>query len=185
MPIMNYFQSRTAYGWRSCNVPPFYLLLSNDAFPSSQQINKSDRFLVLAFFLLAQFDLLVEYQSFHADGSGKKTGFRDGKLADLSAVLDRDASVRFVTRKDPEALGLIRHDAAHVLAEAVQTVMRRHGLPNPYEQLKALTRGQAITRESIRAFIAGLDLPDEPKRALLALTPASYTGRAEALAKSV
>ena len=44
----------------------------------------------------------------------------DGKLADLSAVLDRDASVRFVTRKDPEALGLIRHDAAHVLAEAVQ-----------------------------------------------------------------
>jgi adenylosuccinate lyase len=72
-----------------------------------------------------------------------------------------------------------------VLAEAVQTVMRRHGLPNPYEQLKALTRGQAITKDSIREFIAGLDLPEEPKRALLELTPATYTGRAESLAKSV
>jgi adenylosuccinate lyase len=72
-----------------------------------------------------------------------------------------------------------------VLAEAVQTVMRRHGLPNPYEQLKALTRGQAITQASIREFIAGLDLPDEPKRALLALTPATYTGHAESLAKHV
>jgi adenylosuccinate lyase len=72
-----------------------------------------------------------------------------------------------------------------VLAEAVQTVMRRHGLPNPYEQLKALTRGQAITKDSIRAFIAGLDLPDEPKRALLEMTPATYTGHAETLAKKV
>jgi adenylosuccinate lyase len=72
-----------------------------------------------------------------------------------------------------------------VLAEAVQTVMRRYGLPNPYEQLKALTRGQAITQASIREFIAGLDLPEEPKRALLELTPGTYTGRAESLAKSV
>ncbi|MFM6987936.1 MAG: adenylosuccinate lyase [Arenimonas sp.] len=77
-------------------------------------------------------------------------------------------------------------DAAwEVLAEPVQTVMRRYGLPNPYEQLKALTRGQGITRDSMQAFIRGLELPAEAKDALLALTPASYTGRAEALAKAI
>ncbi len=74
-------------------------------------------------------------------------------------------------------------DAAwEVLAEPIQTVMRRHGLPNPYEQLKALTRGRDITRESIRAFIERLDLPSDEKRRLLELTPASYTGLAATLA---
>ncbi|HEX7916885.1 adenylosuccinate lyase [Rudaea sp.] len=72
-----------------------------------------------------------------------------------------------------------------VLAEAVQTVMRRHGLPEPYEQLKALTRGQGITRESMREFIAGLALPDADKQRLLALTPAGYIGVAESLAKNI
>ncbi|MEO7148631.1 MAG: adenylosuccinate lyase [Rhodanobacteraceae bacterium] len=72
-----------------------------------------------------------------------------------------------------------------VLAEAIQTVMRRHGLQEPYEQLKALTRGQGITRESLRAFIESLDLPKADKGRLLALTPPSYTGLAEALAKSI
>jgi adenylosuccinate lyase len=72
-----------------------------------------------------------------------------------------------------------------VLAEAVQTVMRRYGLPEPYEQLKALTRGQGITRESMRSFIAGLDLPADAKQALAELTPASYVGLAARLAKSV
>lgn len=72
-----------------------------------------------------------------------------------------------------------------VLAEAVQTVMRRHGLPNPYEQLKALTRGRAIDEQSIREFIATLALPDDTKRALLDLTPASYTGLAARLAAEI
>jgi adenylosuccinate lyase len=72
-----------------------------------------------------------------------------------------------------------------VLAEAVQTVMRRHGLPEPYEQLKALTRGHGITRESMRAFIDGLDLPVEAKQRLLALTPGSYIGRASELARAI
>jgi adenylosuccinate lyase len=72
-----------------------------------------------------------------------------------------------------------------VLAEAVQTVMRRYGLPEPYEQLKALTRGQGITRESMRAFIEGLALPDEARQRLLALTPAGYTGLAEPLARGI
>jgi adenylosuccinate lyase len=72
-----------------------------------------------------------------------------------------------------------------VLAEAVQTVMRRYGLPEPYEQLKALTRGQGITRESMHAFISGLDLPTDAKRRLLSLTPGSYVGLAEKLAQDV
>ncbi len=72
-----------------------------------------------------------------------------------------------------------------VLAEAVQTVMRRHGLPNPYEQLKALTRGQGITRESMRVFIETLALPEADKRRLLDMTPGGYTGLAEHLAREV
>ena len=77
-------------------------------------------------------------------------------------------------------------DAAwEVLAEPIQTVMRRHGLPNPYERLKELTRGKAITRESIAAFIETLELPAEEKRRLLALTPGGYTGLAAALARRV
>ncbi|MEN1944270.1 adenylosuccinate lyase [Luteimonas sp. MJ293] len=77
-------------------------------------------------------------------------------------------------------------DAAwEVLAEAVQTVMRRHGLPNPYEQLKALTRGQGITADSMRGFIESLDLPAADKQRLLQLTPATYTGLAEQLAREI
>jgi adenylosuccinate lyase len=72
-----------------------------------------------------------------------------------------------------------------VLAEAVQTVMRRFGLPEPYEQLKALTRGQGITKDSMRAFIAGLDLPADAKQALAELTPASYIGLADKLARDI
>ncbi|CAM3734978.1 adenylosuccinate lyase [Roseateles saccharophilus] len=77
-------------------------------------------------------------------------------------------------------------DAAwEVLAEPIQTVMRRFGLPNPYEQLKELTRGKAITQESIRAFIEGLDLPKAEKARLLKMTPGSYTGIAQDLAKRI
>jgi adenylosuccinate lyase len=72
-----------------------------------------------------------------------------------------------------------------VLAEAVQTVMRRFGLPEPYEQLKALTRGQGITKDSMRTFIASLDLPAEAKQALTELTPASYIGLADKLAREI
>jgi adenylosuccinate lyase len=83
---------------------------------------------------------------------------------------------------NPEKLAADLDAAWEVLAEAVQTVMRRHGLPNPYEQLKALTRGQGITAASMRGFIEGLDLPGDAKQRLLALTPADYTGLAARLA---
>ncbi len=72
-----------------------------------------------------------------------------------------------------------------VLAEAVQTVMRRHGLPNPYEQLKKMTRGKAITAAAMRKFVATLELPAADKKRLLALTPAGYTGLAATLARRV
>lgn len=72
-----------------------------------------------------------------------------------------------------------------VLAEPVQTVMRRYGLPQPYEQLKALTRGKGITEEALREFIQGLALPEEPKARLLAMTPRSYIGLAADLARAV
>jgi len=72
-----------------------------------------------------------------------------------------------------------------VLAEAVQTVMRRHGLPDPYEQLKAFTRGKRVDSEAMRAFIRDLALPDADKARLLKLTPAGYIGRAAGLARKI
>jgi adenylosuccinate lyase len=84
---------------------------------------------------------------------------------------------------NPERLAADLDAAWEVLAEAVQTVMRRHGLPNPYEQLKALTRGQGIDATSMRAFIEGLDLPADAKQRLLDMTPATYTGLAARLAR--
>lgn len=72
-----------------------------------------------------------------------------------------------------------------VLAEAIQTVMRRYGLPEPYEQLKALTRGKGISRDTLREFVAGLDLPADVKRSLMLMTPADYTGLATELADAI
>jgi len=85
----------------------------------------------------------------------------------------------------PERIAADLDASWEVLAEAVQTVMRRYGLPEPYEQLKALTRGQGITRESMRAFIESQALPVDAKQRLLALTPATYTGLADKLAGSI
>jgi adenylosuccinate lyase len=68
-----------------------------------------------------------------------------------------------------------------VLAEPIQTVMRRYGIPEPYEKLKALTRGQAITKEILQEFVATLDLPEAVIAELQALTPSTYVGMAETL----
>ena len=73
--------------------------------------------------------------------------------------------------------------AWEVLAEAIQTVMRRYGVPHPYEQLKALTRGKGITPETIHDFVQQLDIPVEAKARLLELTPGTYIGKAVELAK--
>jgi adenylosuccinate lyase len=84
---------------------------------------------------------------------------------------------------NPARLAADLDDAWEVLAEPVQTVMRRYGVPEPYEKLKALTRGRAITREALHEFIRALAIPDEAKNALLALTPATYVGKAGELAR--
>ena len=72
-----------------------------------------------------------------------------------------------------------------ILGEAVQTVMRRHGIPEPYEKLKALTRGQRLTSDIMHEFISNLEIPDEAKQRLLALTPGSYVGYASRLAQDI
>ncbi|NLW97690.1 MAG: adenylosuccinate lyase [Xanthomonadaceae bacterium] len=103
------------------------------------------------------------------------------------ALIGLDALLRGLGKlgANPERLAADLDASWEVLAEAVQTVMRRHGLPNPYEQLKALTRGQGITAESMRAFIQSLDLPEADRQRLLAMTPASYTGLASELASGI
>ncbi len=86
---------------------------------------------------------------------------------------------------DTAALGADLDANWEVLAEPIQTVMRRHGIEQPYEQLKALTRGQRVDRETLRAFIADLAIPEEARQRLLALTPAGYTGNAAGQARRV
>lgn len=86
---------------------------------------------------------------------------------------------------NPDRLDADLDASWEVLAEAVQTVMRRYGLPNPYEQLKALTRGQGITAESMKAFVESLDLPESAKQELRTLTPGGYIGLASDLAKAI
>ena len=75
--------------------------------------------------------------------------------------------------------------AWEVLAEAVQSVMRRYGIPEPYEKLKALTRGQTVTKELLHEFIGSLDIPAAEKKRLLGLTPDTYTGLAAELADNI
>jgi adenylosuccinate lyase len=77
------------------------------------------------------------------------------------------------------------NNAWEVLAEPIQTVMRRYGIEQPYEKLKAFTRGKAITQDAMVDFIASLELPENVKAELNAMTPAAYIGNAEAQAKAV
>lgn len=91
-----------------------------------------------------------------------------GKLEVNSAVISADVS-----------------EAWEVLAEAVQTVMRRHGIPEPYEKLKALTRGQAVNKEILLGFIQTLDIPENEIQRLLALTPEAYIGLAAEQARDI
>jgi adenylosuccinate lyase len=72
-----------------------------------------------------------------------------------------------------------------LLAEPIQTVMRRFGIANPYEKLKELTRGTRVSREGMQAFVNTLEIPAEAKKALLELTPWDYTGKAAELAKRI
>jgi len=103
------------------------------------------------------------------------------------AVLGYDSLLRGLEKLEvnTEALAADLDSAWEVLAEPIQTVMRRYNLPNPYERLKALTRGKTITREAIREFIQTLEIPAAERDRLLAMTPGSYTGHAAPLARRI
>lgn len=102
-------------------------------------------------------------------------------------LLALDSSMRGLNKLEanPQRLSEDLDQAWEVLAEPVQTVMRRYGVENPYEQLKELTRGKGITPAALHEFIGGLAIPEEAKQRLLAMTPASYIGRAAELARGV
>jgi adenylosuccinate lyase len=86
---------------------------------------------------------------------------------------------------NPATLDQDLGEAWEVLAEPIQTVMRRYGVERPYEKLKALTRGQAIDRATLAEFIEGLEIPDAAKARLLALTPRDYVGNAPEQAREI
>ncbi|GGX46396.1 adenylosuccinate lyase [Undibacterium squillarum] len=102
-------------------------------------------------------------------------------------LLAYDSCLRGLNKLEtnPERLAADLDATWEVLAEPVQTVMRRYGIENPYEQLKELTRGKGISKEALREFVEGLAIPQEAKDLLLAMTPASYTGIAVKLAKAI
>ena len=103
------------------------------------------------------------------------------------SVLAYDSCLRGLNKLEvnPERLASDLNESWEVLAEPIQTVMRRYGIENPYEQLKELTRGKGITKEALREFVQGLAIPDEAKKRLLDMTPASYIGLAAQLARDV
>jgi adenylosuccinate lyase len=103
------------------------------------------------------------------------------------ALLGYDSLLRGMSKLEVnrEALAADLDSAWEVLAEPIQTVMRRYKLPNPYERLKELTRGKTITREAIQQFIGTLEIPEAEKTRLLAMTPGSYTGIGAQLAKRI
>ncbi|MDB5757768.1 MAG: adenylosuccinate lyase, partial [Burkholderia sp.] len=103
------------------------------------------------------------------------------------ALLAYDSCLRGLNKLDVYPARLSEDLVAtwEVLAEPVQTVMRRYGVENPYEQLKELTRGKGISREAMQTFVQGLAIPQQAKDQLLALTPANYIGIAEKLARDI
>ncbi len=86
---------------------------------------------------------------------------------------------------NPETIAKDLDQAWEVLAEPIQTVMRRYHIEEPYEKLKALTRGQSINKDTLATFINALDIPEQAKLSLLAMTPSSYIGNAVELAENV
>ena len=100
------------------------------------------------------------------------------------SLIAYEASLKGIGKLEVDAVRIATDldQAWEVLAEPIQTVMRRYGIPEPYEKLKALTRGQRIDAATLHAFIATLSLPEAARQQLLALTPSSYIGYAAELA---
>lgn len=103
------------------------------------------------------------------------------------SVIAYEASLKGISKLELNAARIADDldNCWEVLAEPIQTVMRRYAIENPYEKLKELTRGKGISPEALQTFIASLDIPEAAKKELRALTPASYIGNAAAQAKRV
>src|SRR6185295_8600052 len=103
------------------------------------------------------------------------------------SLLAYDACLRGLAKLEADSARVAADLEANweVLAEAVQQVMRRHGVPEAYEKLKEMSRGKRLDRAQLAAFVKALEIPDEAKKRLLALTPAKYTGLAAELAKRI
>ena len=103
------------------------------------------------------------------------------------AVLAYDSTLRGLGKLEADGARMLADlDACwEVLAEPVQTVMRRFAVENPYEKLKDLTRGKGITKDALHEFVKTLEIPEAEKQRLLALTPASYLGKAVELAERI
>ncbi|MDP5240611.1 adenylosuccinate lyase [Uliginosibacterium sp. 31-16] len=115
------------------------------------------------------------------------TVLRNMGVAIGHSLLGLDSCLRGLNKLEanPAALAADIDNAWEVLAEPIQTVMRRFGFENPYDQLKKMTRGAGISKEALQEFVAGLDIPAADKARLLAMTPASYIGAAAELAKKI
>ncbi len=115
------------------------------------------------------------------------TVLRNTGVALGHALLGFDACLRGLGKLEVDRNRLAEDLSANqeVLAEAIQTVMRRYGVPNPYEQLKELTRGRSISAEALAAFVDKLDIPEAARARLRDLTPADYVGKAIELARRI
>ena len=115
------------------------------------------------------------------------TALRNLGVGMAHSVIAYEATLKGVSKLEvnPQKIAEDLDNCWEVLAEPVQTIMRRYGIENPYEKLKDLTRGKGITAEALQVFIEDLDLPEEVKVQLRALTPANYIGNAAAQAKRV
>ena len=115
------------------------------------------------------------------------TALRNAGVALGHSLLAWRSCLRGLERLEPDPARIAEDLDANweVLAEPIQTVMRRYGVANAYEQLKALTRGKEITREALQTFIRGLAIPEADKQRLLALTPSTYIGKAAELARRI
>ena len=108
-------------------------------------------------------------------------------LAFAKSLVERNANVTLVAR-DAAKLAADLDNSWEVLAEPVQTVMRRYGVAEPYEKLKAFSRGVKVTSESMRSFVDGLEkegVPKEARESLREMTPATYVGNAAAQASAL
>jgi len=140
----------------------------------------------LANSLLSHFAAKLPVSRWQRDLSDS-TVLRNLGVAVAHGVIACQSALRGLEKLDPDPARMKAdlEDNWEILAEPIQTVMRRYGIDSPYEKLKALTRGHRVGRDAIREFIDELELPEEARARLLALTPETYIGLAAALADEI